>query len=131
MARGVFGGLDLGFAGFFERFFTHRHLHHMVQGVVRHRVQPLRRVLVHYPHAYAVERDELRTLFDDALTKLSARDREILVLRHFQELSYKEIAEDMGFLYVASGPLVRSSYKAGELFLEGLIRNENPALQQP
>jgi RNA polymerase sigma-70 factor (ECF subfamily) len=40
-----------------------------------------------------VEQDELRTLFDEALTKLSARDREILVLRHFQELSYKEIAE--------------------------------------
>lgn len=41
---------------------------------------------------------------------------------------YKQMAEDMGFLYVASGPLVRSSYKAGELFMEGLIRNENPAL---
>ncbi len=39
---------------------------------------------------------------------------------------YKQIAEDMGFLYVASGPLVRSSYKAGELFLEGMIRGENP-----
>jgi lipoate synthase len=24
---------------------------------------------------------------------------------------WKQIAEDMGFLYVASGPLVRSSYK--------------------
>lgn len=40
--------------------------------------------------------------------------------------NYKEAAEDMGFLYVASGPLVRSSYKAGELFLEGMIRSENP-----
>ncbi len=40
---------------------------------------------------------------------------------------YKKLAEDMGFLYVASGPLVRSSYKAGELFMEGLIRSENPA----
>ncbi len=39
---------------------------------------------------------------------------------------YQEIAEGMGFLYVASGPLVRSSYKAGELFLEGLIRGANP-----
>ena len=26
---------------------------------------------------------------------------------------WKQIAEDMGFLYVASGPLVRSSYKVG------------------
>lgn len=25
--------------------------------------------------------------------------------------SWKKIAEDLGFLYVASGPLVRSSYK--------------------
>jgi len=33
-----------------------------------------------------------------------------------------------GFLYVASGPLVRSSYKAGELFLEGLLKKEK--LQQ-
>ncbi len=40
---------------------------------------------------------------------------------------YQEIAEKMGFLYVASGPLVRSSYKAGELFLEGLIRGANPS----
>ncbi len=31
-------------------------------------------------------------------------------------------AKGAGFLYVASGPMVRSSYKAAELFLEGLIR---------
>ncbi len=31
-------------------------------------------------------------------------------------------AKEAGFLYVASGPMVRSSYKAAELFLEGLIR---------
>ena len=28
-----------------------------------------------------------------------------------------------GFLYVASGPMVRSSYKAAELFIEGLIKS--------
>ncbi|POS79523.1 lipoic acid synthetase [Diaporthe helianthi] len=31
-------------------------------------------------------------------------------------------ALDMGFLYCASGPLVRSSYKAGEAFIENVIR---------
>jgi lipoyl synthase len=31
---------------------------------------------------------------------------------------FREIAEQIGFLYVSSGPLVRSSYKAGEFFLE-------------
>jgi len=39
-----------------------------------------------------------------------------------QFAAYQKMAEDMGFLYVASGPLVRSSYRAGELFLEGMIR---------
>lgn len=35
---------------------------------------------------------------------------------------YKEIAKLMGFIYVAAGPLVRSSYKAGEFFFENIIR---------
>ncbi|UIO99814.1 lipoyl synthase [Halobaculum sp. CBA1158] len=30
--------------------------------------------------------------------------------------------EELGFLYCASGPMVRSSYKAGELFVEALVR---------
>jgi lipoyl synthase len=30
-------------------------------------------------------------------------------------------AEGMGFLYVASGPMVRSSYRAGEFFMKGVI----------
>jgi len=38
----------------------------------------------------------------------------------FADLETK--AKGSGFLYVASGPMVRSSYKAAELFLEGLIR---------
>jgi lipoic acid synthetase len=33
---------------------------------------------------------------------------------------FREIAEQMGFVYVASGPLVRSSYRAGEFFLKNL-----------
>lgn len=46
---------------------------------------------------------------------------------------WQEIAEQMGFLYVASGPLVRSSYKAGEFFMKGVIekrRKENELKQQ-
>lgn len=35
---------------------------------------------------------------------------------------WQEESEKMGFLYVASGPLVRSSYRAGEFFLENLIK---------
>jgi lipoic acid synthetase len=37
---------------------------------------------------------------------------------------WRETAEGMGFLYAASGPLVRSSYKAGEFFIKGVIEKE-------
>jgi lipoic acid synthetase len=36
---------------------------------------------------------------------------------------FKETIEQMGFKYVAAGPLVRSSYRAGEFFLEKVIRS--------
>ncbi|HEV8361808.1 MAG TPA: lipoyl synthase [Candidatus Thermoplasmatota archaeon] len=36
-------------------------------------------------------------------------------------------AKELGFLYCAAGPLVRSSYKAGELFLNGLIEQRSSA----
>ena len=36
--------------------------------------------------------------------------------------TYREMGEGMGFRYVASGPLVRSSYRAGELFVESVVR---------
>ena len=35
-----------------------------------------------------------------------------------------EAEEEMGFKYCASGPLVRSSYKAGEFFLKNMIREK-------
>jgi lipoic acid synthetase len=40
---------------------------------------------------------------------------------------YRELAEKLGFLYVASGPFVRSSYRAGELFLKGMLKNDRHA----
>ena len=37
---------------------------------------------------------------------------------------WKAVAEEeLGFLYCASGPMVRSSFKAGELFVEALLRD--------
>ncbi|KAI5303218.1 Pre-rRNA-processing protein ipi3 [Ascosphaera pollenicola] len=36
--------------------------------------------------------------------------------------AWKQRALDMGFLYCASGPLVRSSYKAGESFIENVLK---------
>ena len=43
----------------------------------------------------------------------------------FDEL--RKAGESMGFAYVASGPLVRSSYRAGEFFLENVIRTRKQA----
>jgi lipoic acid synthetase len=38
---------------------------------------------------------------------------------------YKKLGDEMGFASIASGPLVRSSYKAGELFIKRHITREN------
>jgi lipoic acid synthetase len=46
--------------------------------------------------------------------------REYVTPERFDELG--RIGRDMGFLYVASGPLVRSSYKAGEFFAARIVR---------
>jgi len=36
--------------------------------------------------------------------------------------AYRDAGLEMGFKYVASGPLVRSSYRAAEAFLQGILR---------
>lgn len=40
---------------------------------------------------------------------------------------YGRLAREHGFKYVASGPFVRSSYRAGELFLKGLLAEKEYA----
>jgi lipoic acid synthetase len=42
--------------------------------------------------------------------------------------TWRAVAEDeLGFSYCASGPLVRSSYRAGEVFVEALAAGDDPA----
>lgn len=79
--------------------------------------------------------DELRATFAD----LRAADVDVLTLGqylrpsawHLEVVEFVtparfealgELARSVGFEYVASGPLVRSSYRAGELFLEKRLR---------
>ena len=38
-----------------------------------------------------------------------------------------EAARSLGFLYVASGPMVRSSYRAGEFYLKNVLNNMPPS----
>ncbi len=83
------------------------------------------------------EEDVFRTLRDlravgtDFLTLgqyLRASPRNLPVMEYVtpERFShYRERAERLGFLHVASGPLVRSSYRAGEYFVHGLVKS-NP-----
>ncbi|OXV08626.1 hypothetical protein Egran_03612 [Elaphomyces granulatus] len=75
----------------------------------------------------------------DALGQLRASDVDVVTFgqymrptkRHMPVHEYvtpdrfelwRQRALDMGFLYYASGPLVRSSYKAGEAFIENVLK---------
>jgi lipoic acid synthetase len=51
--------------------------------------------------------------------------REYVTPERFDEL--RVLGEELGFGYVASGPLVRSSYKAAEFFAERLVRERRAA----
>ena len=55
-------------------------------------------------------------------TKKHLPVKEYVTPEKFEE--WQTEAENMGFLYVASGPLVRSSYKAGEFFLKNHLRQQ-------
>ncbi len=52
-----------------------------------------------------------------------------LTPKEFDDLTVS--ARGFGFLYVAAGPMVRSSYKAGEFFIQGMIekRRKSDAIQ--
>ncbi|MHC5020423.1 MAG: lipoyl synthase [Planctomycetota bacterium] len=45
--------------------------------------------------------------------------------------AYQRLGEAKGFRYVASGPLVRSSYKAGEFYLETAVREARAVSPHP
>ncbi len=40
-------------------------------------------------------------------------------------VGYEMSAKNMGFLYVAAGPMVRSSYRAGEYYLSNVLKKES------
>ena len=44
--------------------------------------------------------------------------------------SYRRMGEEMGFRYVASGPLVRSSYRAGEFFVRSIVTGEKTTISE-
>jgi lipoic acid synthetase len=80
----------------------------------------------------------------DAMAQLRSADVDVLTIgqylrptpKHAELVRYVDPAEferyreaglGLGFKYVASGPLVRSSYRAAEAFLKGVLRGEGAA----
>lgn len=76
---------------------------------------------------------DLRAVDCDVVTfgqYLQPTRRHLPVIEFVTPDKFKEwqvFAEQMGFLYVASGPLVRSSYRAGEFFMKGVIEKRRHA----
>lgn len=68
------------------------------------------------PEALVVAGEEAAR-FQHALTELSARDREVLALRHHQELSYREIADSLG---IPQGTVMSRLYHARRRLREAL-----------
>lgn len=72
---------------------------------------------------------DLRSVGCDVVTfgqYLQPTPKHLKVQEYISPEKFKEwqtIAEGLGFLYVASGPLVRSSYRAGEFFMKAMIEN--------
>ncbi len=75
----------------------------------------------------------LRDVNVDVLTlgqylRPTAKHHEVVRFVHPDEFAaLRDAGMAMGFKYVASGPLVRSSYRAAEAFLHGLVRHDDPA----
>ncbi len=76
---------------------------------------------------------DLRAVGVDILTigqylRPSPRHLEVVEYVHPDKFAWwKEIGEALGFRYVASGPLVRSSYRAGEFFVKSLLSSKEGA----
>lgn len=74
---------------------------------------------------------DLRVMDVDCLTLgqyMQPTSRHLKVIEYVtpEKFSYWEKrGNELGFLYTASGPLVRSSYKAGEFFITSILKNRN------
>ncbi|MFK8138255.1 MAG: lipoyl synthase [Bdellovibrionales bacterium] len=74
--------------------------------------------------------DDLRNVGCDVITfgqYLQPTRRHLKVVEYVtpEKFDYwKKMADSKGFLYCASGPMVRSSYRAGEFFMKGMIERQ-------
>lgn len=77
---------------------------------------------------------DLRANLVDVVTfgqYLQPTKKHLKVVEYVSPLKFRkweEEAKKLGFLYAASGPLVRSSYRAGEYFVANILRSKNKNL---
>lgn len=78
---------------------------------------------------------DLREVGCDVVTfgqYLQPTQRHLPVVRYVPPAEFEQwrvTSEAMGFLYVASGPMVRSSYRAGEFFMKALLARDQSDLR--
>lgn len=60
-------------------------------------------------------------------TKRHLKVKEYVTPEKFQH--WEEVGMEMGFSYIASGPLVRSSYKAGEYYIKNVIEKKRGQIE--
>ncbi|KAM7435343.1 hypothetical protein ABFA07_014732 [Porites harrisoni] len=61
-------------------------------------------------------------------TKLHLKVTEYITPEKFKH--WETVGNELGFAYTASGPLVRSSYKAGEFFLTNLLKTRGSEITE-
>ena len=73
---------------------------------------------------------DLRSVGVDCVTLgqyMQPTKRHLKVVEYVTPAKFKhweDVGTSMGFLYTASGPLVRSSYKAGEYFISTILKDK-------
>lgn len=79
---------------------------------------------------------DLRAVGVDCLTLgqyMQPTKRHLKVIEYVEPSKFKHWetrGNELGFLYTASGPLVRSSYKAGEFFITSILKNRQLAQER-
>ncbi|MCP5021115.1 MAG: lipoyl synthase [bacterium] len=116
-------------------------------------IETLKDAKVHHPEVFTksslmVGIGETEEEVRDAMTLLREADVDFLTIGQYlrptpnhapvknwvtpeQFLEHEKLGRDMGFSYVASSPLVRSSYKAGEFFAARLVRERRAQSNAP
>lgn len=78
---------------------------------------------------------DLRAIDVDCLTLgqyMQPTTKHLKVIEYVEPSKFKhweDKGNELGFLYTASGPLVRSSYKAGEFFITSILKNRKKHAQ--